>query len=98
MDLEVTEVSSMIPPIRLAGLRTHVTNALRRWANLVCRYWLGLRSDAGAQTVEYVALSGVAVVLIGAVVLFLGSGGGQIVIDALRDVINAIIAGFARGW
>jgi hypothetical protein len=54
-------------------------------------------SEQGVETVEYLGLASVVVVLVGAVALYL-SGAGQVLIDAIRDLIAAIIAGFARGW
>jgi hypothetical protein len=56
-----------------------------------------LSSEDGAETVEWLGLAAVVVVLIGAVALYI-SGAGQGIIDALRDLINSMIAGFAQGW
>jgi hypothetical protein len=56
-----------------------------------------LSLEEGAETVEWLGLAAVVVVLIGAVALYI-SGAGQGIIDALRDLINSIIAGFAQGW
>ena len=56
-----------------------------------------LSSEEGIETVEYVGLASVVVVLVGAVALYL-SGAGQILIDELANIIADIIANLQRGW
>lgn len=53
--------------------------------------------EQGVETIEYLGLAAVLAILVGAVALYL-SGAGQALIAAVRDLISAIIAGFARGW
>ena len=59
--------------------------------------WQLWYSQHGVETVEYLGLASVVVVLVGAVALYL-SGAGQVLIEAIRDIIAAIIAGFAQDW
>jgi hypothetical protein len=51
----------------------------------------------GVETVEYVGLASVVVVLAGAVALYL-SGAGQVLIDQVADIIANIIASLQQGW
>lgn len=60
--------------------------------------WQGSGRESGVETVEYVGLSAAIMVLIGSVVYYLNTEGGQVLVRAFRDVIQVTISGFQRGW
>jgi hypothetical protein len=61
------------------------------------KIWQKLLLQEGVETVEYVGLASVVVVLAGAVALYL-SGAGQVLIDQVADIIANIIASLQQGW
>lgn len=61
------------------------------------RVWQKLRLQDGVETIEYLGLASVVVVLVGAVALYV-SGAGQVLIDEIANIIADIIANLQRGW
>lgn len=73
-------------------------NKIQHTVNLaLLRTWSRLRNEAGAETVEYLGLSAIVVVLGGAVYLFVTGGIGQITAQIGR-IMADIINGMAQGW
>lgn len=85
------------------ALRNYLTSILdfrkkaQRGNGRFRQVWQWLSRQDGVETIEYVGLASVVVVLVGAVALYV-SGAGQILIDQIANIIADIIANLQRGW